>query len=138
METTETKSGEIKASSPPGNDSNADTNAGDLLHVANSEIRHLHGTIEALRNELESQRIELGEDVQKATSSSAGEIRQLHQTVAAMRDDMDVVVASKESAVQEAVSSANSEIRQLKDTANSLRDQLEIAAADKAEIRHHQ
>lgn len=103
------------------------------LRLAQQEIRHLKGTIAALRDELEGARYQKDQAVQEAVAASNNEIVQLRQTVAALRDELERVRYDKEKAVQEAVAAANSEIVQLRQTAQALRDELERLRFDKDE-----
>ena len=72
------------------------------LHEAEMEIRHLHGTIAALRQELEEQRAAKDQAVQQASADAQGEIKQLRDTVRALRDELESLQHSKQDAVQKA------------------------------------
>src|ERR1700679_2818512 len=100
------------------------------LHEAEMEIRHLHGTIGALRQELEEQRAGKDQAVQQASADAQGEIRQLHDTVRALRDELEALQHSKQEAVQKTNADSAGEITDLKRTVSVLRDQMEALKRD--------
>ena len=100
------------------------------LHEAEMEIRHLHGTIAALRQELEEQRSAKDQAVQQASADAQGEIKQLRDTVRALRDELESLQHSKQDAVQKANADSAGEIGDLRRTAAVLRDQMESLKRD--------
>ena len=60
----------------------------DELYQAQHEIRHLRETIDALREELETQRYEKDRGIQAAHADTADELNQLRDTASALRDDL--------------------------------------------------
>ena len=105
--------------------------AGDDLHLAQTEIRHLRNTIGALREELEGLQFEKQQSVQRAVADAADEATQLKETAAALRDEMEGLQFEKNRAVQEAVANSTDEITQLKKTAQALRDEMEALRFEK-------
>ena len=61
----------------------------DELLLAQTEIRHLKNTIQALREEMERVRFERDEAVSAAVSEANKEIQQLRSTALAFRDDLE-------------------------------------------------
>ncbi len=59
------------------------------LYQAQLEIRHLRETIDALREELETQRYEKDRGIQTAHADKADELNQLRDTAAALREELE-------------------------------------------------
>ena len=97
----------------------------DLEHKLETDNRHLQKTIGALRDQLERQRLESSEAVQKAVAAISDELGQLKATANALRDRLEQMRIEKEEGIQRVRSEANDKICQLESTANALRDELE-------------
>ena len=86
------------------------------LHLAQTEIRDLMATIAAMRDELESMKLDKETSVQEAVSAANDEIRQLQATAAALREELELLQIDKEESVQRTVAEGNDGKIQLQET----------------------
>jgi len=99
--------------------------SGEALYHAQTEIRNLQGTIQALRDELETMRNSKEAAVQAAVAAGANEARQLHAAVAALREELEKKIFQHATELEQQRHAANDELRLLRETIAALRDKLE-------------
>lgn len=99
----------------------------DDLHTAQTEIRHLKGTIAALRESLEAERYGREQAVQMAVAIANDDIAQLKATASALRDQLDAVRHDHEQKVFQLQREARDENKHLQGTIQELRQTLEVA-----------
>jgi chromosome segregation ATPase len=97
----------------------------DAAAAAARESRDLKNTIAALREAVESARIEREEAVRQALRTADNEIAQLRSTATALRHALEQESAESDRKVQEAVRVAHEEIRQLRAALAALRASVE-------------
>jgi chromosome segregation ATPase len=98
----------------------------DKLYEAQTEIRHLKNTIQALRDELEAMRMGKDEAVQAAIAAGANEARQLQATIAALRAEMEQKIFQHADDLERQKHVASDELRLLRETIAALREELEV------------
>ncbi|HSV28203.1 MAG TPA: hypothetical protein VLL76_01555 [Candidatus Omnitrophota bacterium] len=94
------------------------------------EIAELRRAIDAMREQLDLQRLGEAERVQAAINSRDDEIRQLKAMVQAVRDQLDLAQASHREAMDAAERRRQSEVDELHRAITALRDALEEARHD--------
>ena len=97
----------------------------DKLYEAQTEIRHLKNTIQALRDELEAMRVGKDEAVQAAIAAGANEARQLQATITALRTELEQKIFQHLDDLERQKHLANDELRLLRETMAALREELE-------------
>ncbi len=97
----------------------------DKLYEAQTEIRHLKNTIQALRDELEAMRVGKDEAVHAVIAAGADEARQLQATIAALRTEMEQKVFQHADDLERQKHAASDELRLLRETIAALREELE-------------
>jgi len=97
----------------------------DKLYEAQTEIRHLKNTIQALRDELEAMRVGKDEAVQAVIAAGAVEARQLQATIAALRTELEQMVFKHADNLERQKHLASDELRLLRETIAALREKLE-------------
>jgi chromosome segregation ATPase len=97
----------------------------DKLYEAQTEIRHLKNTIQALRDELEAMRVGKDEAVRAVIAAGAVEARQLQATIAALRAELEQIVFQHAGDLERQKHLANDELRLLRETIAALRGKLE-------------
>jgi HAMP domain-containing protein len=98
----------------------------DQLYQAQTEIRHLKNTIQALRDELEAMRVGKDEAVQATIAAGADEVRQLHATIAALRTELEQKLFQHADDLERQKHLASDELRLLRETIVALREELEV------------
>jgi chromosome segregation ATPase len=97
----------------------------DKLYQAQTEIRHLKNTIQALRDELEAMRTAKDEAVQAVVAAGADEARQLQGTIAALRNELEQKMFQHAGELERQKHLASDELRLLRETIAALRAELE-------------
>ena len=97
----------------------------DKLYEAQTEIRHLKNTIQALRDELEAMRVGKDEAVQAAIAAGANEARQLQATITALRTELEQKIFQHLDDLERQKHVASDEFRLLRETIAALRGELE-------------
>ena len=97
----------------------------DKLYEAQTEIRHLKNTIQALRDELEAMRVGKDEAVHAVIAAGADEARQLQATIAALRTELEQKVFQHAGDLERQKHVASDEFRLLRETIAALRGELE-------------
>ena len=97
----------------------------DKLYEAQTEIRHLKNTIQALRDQLEAMRLGKDDAVQAAIAAGANEARQLQATIAALRTELEQKVFQHADDLEHQKHIASDELRLLRETIAALREELE-------------
>ena len=97
----------------------------DKLYEAQTEIRHLKNTIQALRDELEAMRVGKDEAVHTVIAAGADEARQLQATIAALRTELVQKVFQHAGDLERQKHVASDEFRLLQETIAALRGELE-------------
>ena len=97
----------------------------DKFYEAQTEIRHLKNTIQALRDELEMMRVAKDETVQAAIVAGADVAHQLQATIAALRIELEEKVFQHADDLERQKHLSNEELRLLRETIAALREELE-------------
>lgn len=97
----------------------------DQVYEAQTEIRHLKNTIQALRDELEAMRVGKDEAVRAVIAAESVEARQLQATIAALRTELEQMVFQHADELERQKHLASDELRLLRETIAALRAKLE-------------